>query len=516
MAAHTLGFLDAQDPLPFEDLFLPLVSQAREQLRERVHPESHCSLSPEAHSRWERYLLTRLTNAGAHAAQWQFEVFKTVQMAFPGNRRKTHLHSAAQYRGFVGEKEGARLHQLFDEFPVLRKLCSVLQANWVAASAEFLQRLQDDQTEFSSHFAGNAFILPATKLDVGIGDPHRGGRCVVRLHFKNGRSLIYKPRSLAPEAHFSVLLGACDALDIPHRLRAPRCWDRGEYGWMENIEAMSCQSRAQIRAFYWRAGALVGLIYLARGVDCHRGNLIAAGEFPVLIDLETLWHLQMPDFDAPIVPMDSVLRTGFLPRGQRRLDALYQWSGLSWIEYAKRPTAVWDRINQDNMSVATQIRDSRAHGHLPVLDEKSCLAPEFTEDVTAGFKWVGDNLLGSERARATFARWLGVLVNCPRRLILRPTLVYAVALQRVTAPASMRHDQPIAARLEGIEPGRGLNFNECEMCALAQLDIPYFAQTTTCEKLLKGTSSIPTKDSYLAQIPTIERALRGYASGALA
>lgn len=511
MSEHVPGCFNVQDPLPFEDLFLPLVLQAGEQLRQKVCLETHRSLALAAHSHWERYLLTRLVNAGAEAAQWQFEVFKTVRMAFPESRLGMQAQQDAHYRSFVGDKPVDRLRQLLDEFPVLRKLCAVLQENWVAAGAEFLHRLQADHLEFTCHFPGNAFVLPVTDLDAGLGDPHRGGRCVIRLDFEGGGRIIYKPRSLAPEAYFSALMDACNRGDIPHQLRAPLCWDQGEYGWMENIASAPCRTQTQVHAFYWRAGALLGLIYLARGVDCHRGNLIAAGEFPVLIDLETIWHLQMPDVNAPVVPVNSVLRTGFLPRGQRRPGALYQWSGLSWIEHARRPTTVWLRINQDNMSAETQIRNSRNRSHLPVLEGKVHLAPEYAADVIAGFRWVGENLLGSESERETLARLLGVLAGCPRRRVLRPTIIYAAALRQITAPASLRDSRPIVARLETCKPGNGLGLDDSELRALAQMDIPYFAQPAAGETLPGTGGDVPAEKSYLAQIPTINQALQGLA-----
>ena len=45
-----------------------------------------------------------------------------------------------------------------------------------------------------------------------------------------------------------------------------------------------------MRRFYHRQGALLALLYVLDGTDMHYENLIAVGEQPVLVDVETLFH----------------------------------------------------------------------------------------------------------------------------------------------------------------------------------------------------------------------------------
>lgn len=64
----------------------------------------------------------------------------------------------------------------------------------------------------------------------------------------------------------------------------------------------------------------MALLYLIGAIDFHHENLIACGEHPVLIDLETLFHPDLeareltPDRERPVSSLwDSVLRIGLLP-----------------------------------------------------------------------------------------------------------------------------------------------------------------------------------------------------------
>ena len=228
---------------------------------------------------------------------------------FGGCSRHENLRRSEKQISFTANSwktgRGNRLEKLFGEFPVLARVCDTLIKNWLVAVAEFLGRLEADRNALSTHFTAGRYAGQVSTLRAGLSDPHRSGRCVVKMRFASGDQLIYKPRSLAPEAHFSGLLDQLNRTGISHLLLAARCWDRGEYGWMENLEQRPCAAQADVHAYYWRAGVLLGLVYLARGVDFHRENLIAAGEFPVLIDLEALLHPQKPGGNHPGTLFDS-------------------------------------------------------------------------------------------------------------------------------------------------------------------------------------------------------------------
>ena len=95
-------------------------------------------------------------------------------------------------------------------------------------------------------------------------------------------AVIYKPRPGDGEWKWSSLLEWMNAQTFQPRLRSGRVLRRKGYCWMERIEAGPCKNRAEARRFYERLGGLIAVAYLLRAVDCHRDNLIASGEDPVL------------------------------------------------------------------------------------------------------------------------------------------------------------------------------------------------------------------------------------------
>lgn len=110
------------------------------------------------------------------------------------------------------------------------------------------------------------------------------------LHFANGTAVVHRPRPPAAHRHFNALLGWYGAQPGVPRLRALGLLDRGTHGWTEYAEARPCLTRYDVERFYRRQGALLALLHVLDGTDTHFENLVACGDHPVLVDVETLFH----------------------------------------------------------------------------------------------------------------------------------------------------------------------------------------------------------------------------------
>ena len=76
-----------------------------------------------------------------------------------------------------------------------------------------------------------------------------------------------------------------------------------------------------MRRFYLRQGGYLALLHTLYAGDFHFENLLAAGEHPMLIDLEALFHPSLIDYDpqrpdhlAQQAVDDSVLSVNMLPQ----------------------------------------------------------------------------------------------------------------------------------------------------------------------------------------------------------
>lgn len=216
-------------------------------------------------------------------------------------------------------REPAARRAILEEYPVLaRKVLAVLD-QWASNSEEFLRRFAHDRPELLQQlFDEDPGRLVAARA--GAGDMHRQGRTVHILQFERGAKLVYKPRSMHTDTYFDRAVAWLNARGQEPQLRLPRVLDRGEYGWAEFVSYESCQEPAEVDRFFERQGAWLALFTLTATNDMHLENMLASGEHPVPVDLETVFHpvifRREPQFADELASeriMDSVMSVGLLP-----------------------------------------------------------------------------------------------------------------------------------------------------------------------------------------------------------
>ncbi|HTJ46378.1 MAG TPA: type 2 lanthipeptide synthetase LanM [Kofleriaceae bacterium] len=224
---------------------------------------------------------------------------------------------------FVGEPTlaqhpDATLETIARRYPVLARVWATITEQWIVSTGELIARVRADAPLIAATFARGRAIGRLARVDAGLGDRHRDGRTVAALTFSSGLRLVYKPRRLGLEQAFGDFLAWCNDRSGGLELRAPAIVARGDYGWVELVEPSSCRTRAEIVRFHERAGMLLAIFYLLGESDCHSQNLIACGEHPIPLDLETLLRPartrpDSPWFDVKIELEHDVARTAMLP-----------------------------------------------------------------------------------------------------------------------------------------------------------------------------------------------------------
>jgi type 2 lantibiotic biosynthesis protein LanM len=287
------------------------------------------------------------------------------------------------------------------------------------------------------------------ELQHGAGDRHRGGRTVAILKFESGLRLVYKPHSLSVNVHFNELLHWCNQKGIANPFLWPKTLDRGTHGWVEFVGAEDCHSREEMSRFYHRMGASLALLYVLQATDCHSENLIAAGEHPVLIDLETLFHPTMPkpkeesilDFLRTTMTK-SVLRTALLPQRMwtSEKEAGIDLSGIGRAGGQMSPPVLCtENSGTDAMRFIRQRVKMDGSHNRPRLLGQDCDPAEFTDNIVAGFCEVyelvcrnRDELLGEGSVLRGFE------VD-EIRVVVRPTRFYGEVLTDSYHPNVLRN-----------------------------------------------------------------------------
>ena len=189
-----------------------------------------------------------------------------------------------------------RLHQrdvalrILQEYPVLARQALLCIHHWVTTSLEFLQHLCSDWQHLRSQLSPDQDPGVVVEVRAGAGDSHRNGRSVVIAQFSSGFRMVYKPRSMSLDVHFQELLHWMNERGNHPPFRLLKILDRETYGWVEYVDAQTCSSESDMQRFYTRQGGYLAILYALEAVDFHHENLVAAGEHPILLDLEALFH----------------------------------------------------------------------------------------------------------------------------------------------------------------------------------------------------------------------------------
>lgn len=265
---------------------------------------------------------------------------------------------------------------LWGEYPLAARSVAEALDHWVVTSLELLKRLCADWDVIRTHFAlASPGVLVAVEP---VGDPHRGGRSVHLLHFASGERIVYKPRSLVVEQHFQGLLGWLNERGAEPPFRLIDVLDRGSYGWVEYIAARDCTAAAEVERFYRRQGAYLALLYALEATDMHVQNIIAAGEYPLLIDLESLFQPYASgldprpnDLSISTALQNSVLRIGLLPTGGNyRANDGVDLSGLGAAagQVVATPSVEWQAVGTDQMHLGWRHIRTERQPNQPVLN----------------------------------------------------------------------------------------------------------------------------------------------------
>ncbi|HEX2222965.1 MAG TPA: type 2 lanthipeptide synthetase LanM family protein, partial [Thermoanaerobaculia bacterium] len=344
-------------------------------------------------------------------------------------------------------REPAAAVAILSQYPVLARILVAQADRWLAVSLELMERLAADWEELCARFSPGAEPGRLVEVRTGLGDHHRGGRTVARLRFESGLRLIYKPRSLGAESAFQGLLDWTVSQGFEPGFRTLRLLDRGEHGWVEFVEAGACTDEEGVRRFYQRQGGYLALFWLLDGTDLHWENLIAAGEHPVLVDLETLFQALPADFGAAPGEVDearvgrvlqrTVLRSGLLPNrvwtdgggGGVDLSGL----GASGSQTAP-PVLRSQQTGTDEMRFALQPAEILTGDNLPTLGDEPIPVARYLDEVVAGFTRMMRLILERREELASPSGPLHAFAEAEVRIIVRPTRSYALMLSESFHP----------------------------------------------------------------------------------
>lgn len=405
----------------------------------------------------ERMLFSRLANtlSGVASRTLVLELnVARVNGQLPGETPEQRFHAFVER---LRRPEVALA--LLEEYPVLARLLVTVTQMWVDMSLAFLRHLTEDSSALFGVFWSGARPPPGELVELmGAGDPHRGGRQVLIARFSSGLKVVYKPRALTVDAHFGEMLATLnERAPVPLSaapsgtplFRVPALLDCGDHGWVEFISQQDCTSALEIHRFYERQGAYLAVLYALGATDFHLENLIAAGEHPVLIDLESFFHppwgLEHSEASQALAEMtlsDSVLRVGLLPQRIRLSDSSegVEIGGLGGKpgQLTPGPVPRWERVGTDAQHLSRSRREMPTARNRPTLQGAEVELLAHADAVIAGFTAMYRHLEAHRDALLAPAGPLARFQGDEVRIILRSTYIYGLLLEESFHPDLLR------------------------------------------------------------------------------
>jgi type 2 lantibiotic biosynthesis protein LanM len=377
------------------------------------------------------------------------------------------------------------------QYPVLVRRVITIIWNWQAATLSLLFRLSNSHKTLQSAFFNNNEIGPLTSVEAA-GDTHRKGNAVHILSFGSACKVVYKPRSISMESFYYDFIEwfnqHCESLD----LRVVRTIDEGDFGWMEFVEGSPCTTKVGIERFFLRQGSQIALTYLLGGTDLHFENVIAHGEYPVLVDLETLFQTPLLERKFPgataratRILQTSVLGTMLLPepyfigKGENWID----WSALGHSEgqLTPIPLPIWRDDGTDQMRLAHERVYVSGGVSLPTYEGTSVKATDNGDFIIRGLRDTYTFLAAHKSTLLSENGPLTAAFGNVARHVLRGTVLYEELLELSNHPhflgdaiiaEGFLHNRLKASSNVIVWPE---DVEDVEVEQLLSGDIPYFA-----------------------------------------
>lgn len=431
---------------PFESVLISFVETARAHIKRGVPLKRYSLLSKKAHGNLEFTLLRNLALICSAPMVLELNIARVrgkLEGCSPQDRYHYFLYK------FLGTTDA--LYSFFNKYSVLARLVATRIDEWVSVTTNFLARLECDLDEIRLIFSEEKkFLGKVIDIKDSLSDLHDGDT-VKYLKFESGLEIIYKPRGMGLEEAYFQLLEWFNRSGAPFKFKNIAVLNKGTHGWTEFVSFVGCDNKEQVRNFYRRSGANLCLFYLLGATDCHFENVIAHGEYPVLIDAETVMHLlaktpQTNDISngkktGCIDKSFSVLNTGLLPSWDFGDfgDVGYDYGGLSGPSSGKSPiyTPTLKNKGTDQMRLVFDFTRIKSSKNKPLLAGNYVNAADYVEEIVFGFSKMYSYIL-SKRDSFLAESPLISLGRQKVRFVNRNTRVYYNILYSSLTPDCLR------------------------------------------------------------------------------
>lgn len=396
------------------------------------------------------------------------------------------------------------LTEFFNKYIVLTRLLSTTTLFFITNIQQMLIRIFADEQELRNQFGIHNFTIDSIKL--GEGDTHQQGNTVSIITFSGDKNIVYKPKRLQINLAFNKLIDWLNTQAILE-LRGVHTAVHDDYAYEEHIAYKPCSSLDEVESYYKRFGQLMAVIQLLNGTDIHMENLISHGQYPVIIDLETLIQQPMPlgkQESQSLKPLTDTLfhhvtRTLFLPtNGVKIEDPLkIDLSALNGRQ-KKFEFKVLQPVNQGTDQLKYDYQDFELEGanNLPFIKNNDLIIDYkmYRDQIIEGYRDVCTVFLKNKESLLQEGSVLYHFRGVHTRCLFRDTSQYANIMMHLHHPEML---MDMLDREKAIEnmwsfPYTDRKLNQAESLDMMVEDIPIFFSVSDKPNILTSTNEVIT------------------------
>ncbi len=430
------------------------------------------------------------------------------------NKEKTSYESYESRLNLQEEQE-----RILGTYPVLKFLLDNRISAIIQSVIEVISRYAKDKNEICKSLCIKVGLLKG--ISISCGDPHNHGKGVTILNFSDENKVVYKPRSLAIDLAFEEITQWLYEKGISKRIKCAKSYNCGEYGWQEYIETKCCVNNNEINNYCLRIGLLLAIFRCLGTSDMHAENIVPCGEYPVIIDLETLvTNHNVDTSDGSIINVlketyaKSVLGTCLLPNRNSYMNMDIDISGLGASggqKSSKMKYHVVENKGTSEIKIVEKYVETTTKDNSLMLKDKKINYLEYLDVINKGFSMAYNIIVHN---KSEFQKLLDTCLNKVNfRQVLRGTFVYEKFLKASYHPSYLR-DFSERKRVLSLIIKNDTERENSEVNQMIEDDIPYFYSkyndnhlwydnrvcqenyflNTTCDEISKNLSSLGKND----------------------